>query len=69
MGNDGRDIQALAHPVREEIADMLTDRELTPAEIRGNLPAEPTLSTVAYHLAILERAAVVERLGGVCRLA
>ena len=69
MENDGRQIQARAHPMREEILDMLTDMELTAAEVEALLPADADQATVAYHLAILERAELVKRIGGVYRRA
>ena len=63
-----RPIDPLAHDIREEIVMMLEGRELTPADIRRELPAAPSQATVGYHLAVLERARLVERIGGVCRL-
>jgi hypothetical protein len=42
--------------------------ELTPDELAGYLPADCDRKTTVYHLSILERAELVERIGGVCRL-
>jgi predicted transcriptional regulator len=61
-------IDPLGHETRTEILDMLADMQLTPNEMRGYLPAKPTPATVVYHLRILERADLVERIGGVYRL-
>ena len=41
--------------------------ELTPGEIAGYLPVDCDRPTTVYHLAILERAGLVERVGGLCR--
>jgi hypothetical protein len=64
-----RPIDPLAHPARVEIIDALTIiGELTPAEVERALPADCDRPTTIYHLSILERAELVERVGGVCRL-
>lgn len=64
---NSRSIDPLGHPARPGSVGMLTNKELTPAEVRRSLPGEPSPATVAYHLAILERALLVERVGWVYR--
>lgn len=61
-------IDPLGHEIRTEIVILLEETEATPREIRGHLPGPPDVQTVGYHLAILERAELVDRIGGVCRL-
>ncbi len=64
-----QEIDPLGHPAREEILMALeVIGELTPAEIERHLPADCDRPTTVYHLAILERAELVKRVGGVCRL-
>jgi hypothetical protein len=63
-------IDPLGHPARDEIMLALeVIGELTPAELTAHLPVDCDMATTAYHLAVLERARLVERIGGVCRLA
>jgi DNA-binding transcriptional ArsR family regulator len=65
-----QEIDPLGHPAREEILDALSVLgELTPAELQAQLPADCDRPTTIWHLAILERAELVRRVGGVCRLA
>jgi hypothetical protein len=63
-----RPTDPLANDTRLAIVEILSDTELRPVEIRRMLPGDPTFEGVAYHLAVLERAGIVQRLGGVCRL-
>ena len=57
----------MAHELRAEIIELLEAFEASTAEIRRELPADPTVETVAYHLAVLEQAGLVERVGGLWR--
>jgi DNA-binding MarR family transcriptional regulator len=62
-------LDPLGHPAREEIIMALEAMgELTPAEVERALPADCDQATTAYHLAVLERAELIERVGGVYRL-
>lgn len=60
-------IDPLGHETRTEILMLLEELEAAPDEMRGYLPGAPDLATVSYHLRILERAELVERIGGVYR--
>lgn len=57
----------LGHEMRAEIFDLLGAVEASSDEIRRQLPAGPTVETVAYHLAVLEHAGLIERVGGLWR--
>lgn len=58
------------HPVRAAVLAALAEdeREMRPSQIRAELPGEPDLATVAYHLKKLERAGLVDREGDRYRL-
>jgi hypothetical protein len=43
--------------------------ELSARELRTKLPGNPSLSVVNYHLLVLGEAEIVERVGGLYRLA
>jgi DNA-binding transcriptional ArsR family regulator len=58
----------LTHPIRAEILGLLAEMEAAPDEVRHHLPCAPSQATVAYHLTVLERAGLIERVGGVYRL-
>lgn len=62
---------ALTHPVRRALRDALDGSEgRTLSELGGiELPKDPTLSAVHYHLKALERVKLVVCVGGVYRLA
>lgn len=60
--------RALDHPLRREMSAMLCEEELTTAEMTDRLGG-PTFANVAYHLRVLERVELVERVGGVYRRA
>jgi DNA-binding transcriptional ArsR family regulator len=69
FGNPRKEIDPLGHPAREEILEALAViGELTPTELAGYLPVDCDRPTTNFHLSILERAELVERIGGVCRL-
>lgn len=55
-------IDPLGHPLRVAIVMLLEEAEATPPEIRSHLPIGADQATVAYHLAILERAELVKRI-------
>lgn len=57
----------LGHEIRAEIFDPLGTIEASTDEIRRQLPADPTFGTVAYHLAVLENAGLLDRVGGLWR--
>jgi DNA-binding transcriptional ArsR family regulator len=57
----------MQHELRAEIMDLLGEVEASSLEIRRQLPEDPTLETVVYHLAVLEYAGLVERVGGLWR--
>jgi DNA-binding transcriptional ArsR family regulator len=59
--------EAKGHPTRAAILQLLSGEEMTPAELRRELPGEPSLSVTGYHLAILLRANLVACFGGVYR--
>lgn len=55
---DQRLVRALAHPLRVEILDLLTERVMSPKALSEKLPAP--LSNVSYHVGILEENDAVE---------
>lgn len=57
----------LGHGIRAEIFDLLGAVEASTDEVRRHLPANQKFETVAYHLAVLEHAGLVERVGGLWR--
>lgn len=62
---------ALTHPVRRALRDALDGSEGRTLSDLGSieLPKDPTLSAVRYHLTILQRVKLVVCDGGVYRLA
>jgi hypothetical protein len=61
--------RAREHPLRAILLDLLRDEELAAAELRSRLPEGPPLSTIAYHLRVLQQAEMVGVVGGLYRLA
>jgi hypothetical protein len=53
--------------MRAEIFDLLGSVEASTEEIRRQLPASPTFEKVAYHLAVLDHAGLLDRVGGLWR--
>jgi hypothetical protein len=45
--------EALRHPTRRALLELLGKGDLTTRELRDRLPGEPSLSEVVYHLAVL----------------
>jgi predicted transcriptional regulator len=54
-GKEARERRARSHSVRAAILDLLAKDacELTASQIRAELPGDPTLVSVNYHLGIL----------------
>jgi DNA-binding transcriptional ArsR family regulator len=67
-GTDQREVKAREHPMRATMLDLLDGEELRSTELRSRLPGDPSLSTVAYHLAVLTEAELVTCVGGLHRL-
>lgn len=61
--------RAREHPLRATLLDLLRDDELAATELRSRLPGGPPLSTVVYHLRVLQQAEMVGVVGGLYRLA
>ena len=62
--------KATGHPLRRALLDRLGGEERTLSELGGDgLPDDPSLSAVAYHLTVLQRAELVACIGGVYRVA
>lgn len=59
--------QALGHPIRQTILELLRDSELGIEEIRNGIPNDPAQSVVAYHLGILRGADLIEVIGNMHR--
>ena len=55
---------ATAHPIRAAILVLLDGDEMTMPELWRDLPEEATIATVGYHLAVLQDADLVDRVGG-----
>jgi DNA-binding transcriptional ArsR family regulator len=55
---------ATAHPIRAAILALLDGEEMTMSELWRDLPEEATIATVGYHLAVLQDADLVDRVGG-----
>ncbi len=60
-------LNATGHPIRVAILDLLDGDEMTMPELWRDLPEEATFATVGYHLAVLQDADLVDRVGGVFR--
>jgi Helix-turn-helix domain len=60
--------RAREHPLRLTLLDLLQDDELDATELRSRLPGKPPLSTVVYHLWVLQEAGMVGVVGGLYRL-
>jgi DNA-binding transcriptional ArsR family regulator len=58
---------ATAHPIRAAILELLDGDEMTMPELWRDLPEEATIATVGYHLAVLQDADLVDRVGGLFR--
>ena len=62
--------KATGHPLRRALLDRLGGEERTLGEIGSDgLPDDPSISAVAYHLTVLQRADLVACVGGVYSLA
>jgi DNA-binding transcriptional ArsR family regulator len=61
--------RAREHPLRITLLDLLRDDELSAPELRSRLSEQAPLSTVAYHLRVLQEAEMVDVVGGLYRLA
>lgn len=59
--------QALRHPIRRALWDVLDGEECTLSELGTALPDAPSLSAVAYHLSMLQKVELVACIGGVYR--
>jgi DNA-binding transcriptional ArsR family regulator len=57
------------HPIRVTILELLDEDEMTMFELRRELPGEPTIGTIGYHLAVLQEADLVDREDGIFRRA
>lgn len=50
------------HPIRQAILDLLNgEREMTAIEIRDELPEDPPLGVVLYHLRVLCKEGLLRR--------
>lgn len=69
-GKEAREQRARGHLVRVAILALLAkdSRELTAAQIRTEVPDDPTLRNVYYHLRILEASRLVAEDEGRYRL-
>jgi Fe2+ or Zn2+ uptake regulation protein len=58
---DAQEERVRSHSARAAVLDLLAEdkRELSPAEIRAELPGNPDLRSVYYHLRVLEEADLV----------
>jgi predicted transcriptional regulator len=65
-GREARERRARNHPVRAEILALLADDgcEPTVEQIQAELPGDPTLRNVYYHLRTLEAGRLIVRDGG-----
>ena len=59
--------RALRHPVRRALWNVLDGGEYTLSELGTALPDAPSLSTVAYHLSMLQEVELVACAAGVYR--
>ncbi|HEY5333389.1 MAG TPA: helix-turn-helix domain-containing protein [Solirubrobacterales bacterium] len=58
---------ATAHPIRAAILELLDGDDMTVPEIWRDLPEDATVAAVGYHLAVLQEADLVDRVGGLFR--
>jgi hypothetical protein len=58
---------ATAHPIRAAILELLDGDDMTMPELWRDLPEDATVATVGYHLAVLQEADLVDRVGGLFR--
>lgn len=54
--------------MRRALLDALAAEEASTIELRAKLAPDSPLSRIAYHLAVLTDAELVERIGGLYRL-
>lgn len=66
-GTGRRQEKVREHPARRAILDLLDSEGMSSAELRSRLPGDPSLSVVAYHLAVLTEAELVACVGGLYR--
>jgi DNA-binding transcriptional ArsR family regulator len=59
-----RELNATAHPIRAAILELLDGDEMTMPQLWRDLPEDTTIATVGYHLAVLQDADLVDRVGG-----
>lgn len=64
-GEDAQEERVRCHSERAALLDLLAedDRELSTEEIRAELPGDPDLRNVYYHLRVLEASDLVARVG------
>jgi predicted transcriptional regulator len=64
-GEDAREERVRSHWTRSALLALLAEgeRKLSPGEIRAELPGEPDLRSVYYHLRVLEASELIEREG------
>lgn len=75
LGNDDsreeavarRAIQALAHPLRREIVDLLEAEAASPAMLREQIGAEVSPANLSYHCTVLQSCECIERVGVIPR--
>lgn len=64
-GEDAREERVLSHSTRSALLALLAEgeRKLSAGQIRTELPGEPDLRNVYYHLRVLEATGLIERDG------